>query len=175
MFSIVPPLLAAQAPAPKSPHLVLRQHLALDSIFRTNFGRRGVVVGNTARTLIGAIIFGLAMTSAATAGPWEEVTAADQRGDYVAAVKILRRLAKSGDALAQASLGAAYSEGKGVTQDYAEAVKWYRAAAEQGNSGAQNNLGIMYDKGKGVPQDYAEAVKWYRRSAEQSNAGGQTI
>jgi len=97
-------------------------------------------VDKTARTIVGAIILGLAVSSAASAGPWEDAAASSQRGDYVAAVKTLRRLAESGDARAQASLGAAYSEGKGAPQDYAEAVKWYRRAAEQSHARAQHNL-----------------------------------
>ena len=78
--------------------------------------------------------------------------------------------AKTGDAIAEYTLGNMYSAGKGVSRDYAEAVKWYRKAAEQGYVRAQESLGFMYEKGQGIPRDYAEAIKWFRKAAEQGDA-----
>ena len=84
-----------------------------------------------------------------------------------------RRLAESGDARAQYTLGLMSANGYGVERDYEEAVKWYRKSAEQGNAIAQNNLAVMYTNGYGVERDYEEAVKWYLKSAEQGNAIAQ--
>lgn len=79
----------------------------------------------------------------------------------------LRQAAEQGDAKAQAVLGAAYAEGRGVRKDDVEAVRWYRLAAEQGNASAQNSLGGMYANGRGVLKDDAEAVRCFRKAAEQ--------
>jgi hypothetical protein len=66
----------------------------------------------TARKIVGAIIIALAVIDAASAGPWEDAAIYNQRGDYAAAAKILRRLAEGGDARAQMSLGAMYNLGR---------------------------------------------------------------
>jgi uncharacterized protein len=105
-------------------------------------------VRKTALILVGAFIFGLGGISAASAGLWEEATAASQRGNYAAAIKILRRLADGGDTRAQASLGIMYEEGKGVPQNYSEAVNWYRRSATKGDATGQYDLGLMYVEGK---------------------------
>ena len=56
--------------------------------------------------------------------------AAYSRGDYAAALRLIRPLADKGNANAQHNLGALYVEGRGVPQNDAEAMKWYRLAAE---------------------------------------------
>lgn len=94
-------------------------------------------------------------------------------GDYAAAFKQWKVLAKQGNTLAQFSVGYMYYEGKGATRDYKDAVKWYRKAAEQGHADAQFNLGQMYRRGQGVTQGHKEAAKWYRKAAEQGDAKGQ--
>ena len=48
----------------------------------------------------------------------------------------VRAKAEKGEADAQALLGFAYWDGKGVPQDYAQAYKWLTLAAEQGNKDA---------------------------------------
>jgi TPR repeat protein len=100
-----------------------------------------------------------------------------ERGDYVAALRELRPLAKKGDAAAQLNLGNMYLLGQGVPQDYGEAVNWFRRAAEQPDGKAQHlaqiNLGNLYFNGLGVRQDYLEAAKWYRMAADQGDAEAQ--
>ena len=104
--------------------------------------------------------FLLAVNGLATGGI-NEGDAAYKQGDYDAALREWRPLAKQGDAGAQLNLGFMYDNGYGVPQDYKEAIKWYRRAAEQGNDRAQYNLGLMYDSGFGVPQNYVQAHMWY--------------
>jgi TPR repeat protein len=105
-----------------------------------------------ALTLLGAIIFAIAVVNIAAAGSYEEAMAAYERGDYVTAMRLLRPLAEQDNAYAQYKLGEMYDFGRGVPQNYAEAMKRYRKAAEQGNADAQDMLGIMYGLGLGVPQ-----------------------
>jgi uncharacterized protein len=104
---------------------------------------------------------------------FEDAAAAYDRGDYATALRLMRPLADQGDARAQAALGFAYYDGKGVAVNYAEAAAWYRLAADQGNAIAQDELGRMYYEARGVPQDYAMAASWSRLAADQGIALAQ--
>ncbi len=121
------------------------------------------------RHAIIAVLLLAALAGTAVAGPSEDAYLAYERGDYATALRLLRPLAKQGDAGAQHNFGFMYANGQGVPQDYAEAARWYRRAAEQGHVGGQLKLGFTYANGWGVPRDYAEAVKWYRLAAEQGH------
>ena len=123
-------------------------------------------------TLAASLIL-VSMAAIAVAGPFEDVLAAAERGDYSTANWLLRPLADQGNAVAQFDLGFMYDTGHGVMQDYGEAMRWYRLAAQQGNALAQYNLGFMYANGHGVSQAYAEAAKWYLLSAEQGYTWAQ--
>ena len=102
---------------------------------------------------------------APAAAPYEDASAAHDRGDYATALRLVRPLAAQGHAAAQNNLGIMYVYGQGVPQDDAEAIKWFRKAAAQGHAPAQNNLGIMYRNGQGVPQDYVQAYVWFNLAA----------
>jgi TPR repeat protein len=134
----------------------------------------GMGIAMKTNLLLLAIVYSLAVTSFAAANPFDDASAAYERGDYVQAIKTFRQLAEQGHQWAQRRLGLIYAEGKGVPQDYQEAVKWYRLAAAQGNTSAQYSLGLAYEKGQGVPQDYQEAVKWYRLAAAREDQWAQT-
>jgi uncharacterized protein len=123
-------------------------------------------------TLVASLMV-LAVAAIATAGPFEDVFAAVERGDYSTAHWLLRPLADQGNAVAQFDLGFMYDTGHGVMQDYGEAMRWYRLAAQQGDALAQYNLGFMYANGHGVSQAYAEAAKWYLLSAQQGYTWAQ--
>jgi TPR repeat protein len=102
-------------------------------------------------------------TSPARAGELEDASAARARGDYAAALRLLRPLAEKGGAEAQNNLGVMYFQGIGVAKDLKEAEKWYRMAAEQGHPAAQSGLGLI----KLMSKDYKEAAKWIQLSADQ--------
>ena len=121
------------------------------------------------KLLLLAILYILVTSSFAAANPFDDASAAYERGDYVQAVKVFRQLAEQGHQWAQRRLGSMYAEGRGVPQDYREALKWYRVAAAQGYAPAEYSLGLAYEEGRGVGQDYQEAVKWYRLAAAQGN------
>jgi hypothetical protein len=125
-------------------------------------------------SLLLAIFYLLGTTSFAAANPFDDASAAYERGDYVQAMKLFRQLAEKGHQWAQRRVGSMYAEGKGVPQDYQEAVKWYRLAAAQGNVPAQYSLGLAYENGQGVPQDYQEAINWYRLAAVREDEWAQT-
>jgi TPR repeat protein len=74
--------------------------------------------------------FLFALTNHAMADPLSDSwSAAYDAGDYVKAEKLLRPLAKHGDALAQFNLGFMYANGQGVPQDYVLAYMWADVAA----------------------------------------------
>src|SRR5215471_4224598 len=125
-------------------------------------------------SLLLAILCLLATSSFAASTPFDDASAAYERGDYVQAMKLFRQLAEPGNPWAQRRVGSMYAEGKGVPQDYEEAVKWYRLAAAQKNTPAQYSLGLAYEKGQGVQQDFHEAANWYRIAAAQEDEWAQT-
>ncbi|MET0732367.1 MAG: tetratricopeptide repeat protein [Casimicrobiaceae bacterium] len=103
----------------------------------------------------------------------EDTKALIDRGEYAAALRVLRELAAQGDAEAQYTIGSMYGTGRGVTKNYAEAVRWIRQAAEKGHAPAQYDLAIMHRDAVGVAKDNAETMRWYRKAADQGFAHAQ--
>ena len=97
-------------------------------------------------------------------------TATNNRAEYEANAKELRKTAEEGDASAQNALGLLYYGGRGVPQDSRQAKQWFEKAAEQGHAGAQVNLGTLYLHGHGAPQSAQMALFWFRGAAEQGDA-----
>ena len=106
--------------------------------------------------------------------PLEAAGQAFDRGDYEQAFSLLVPLAEHGDARAQATLGAMYLSGLGVTKDDSKAVYWTRKAADAGNPKAQTNLGLIYFYGRGVPQDDTQAAEWLKKAAIRGNASARS-
>ena len=110
----------------------------------------------------------LTQPAANSTSAYADASAAINREDYAAALRIVQPLADQGEAKFQGLLGLMYSEGWGVTQSYGEAMRWYRRAADQGDALAQSFVGFMYRDGKGVAKDYVRAYVWFNLAA-QSN------
>ena len=111
------------------------------------------------------------LTSAACADIEQAVdTSKNNRAEYEATAKELRKSAEEGDASAQFRLGQLYDEGTGVSQDYGQAKEWFEKAAKQGHVGAQVNLGTLYLQGEGAPRSAQMALFWLSRAAEQGHA-----
>jgi uncharacterized protein len=90
-----------------------------------------------------------------------------ERQDYEQAVRLLRPLAESGNAMAQNNIGTLYQLGLGVQRDLQEAVKWLKLAVDQGDGSAAHNLGTIYLTGfPEMPIDQNESKKWYRKARE---------
>ena len=88
-------------------------------------------------------------------------------------LKAVQAKADKGDAEAQLSLAAYYSNGIGVPRDPGKATKMLRKAAEQGLARAQCLLGLNYANGEGVKMDKVEAARWLHKAAEQGLAEAQ--
>jgi TPR repeat protein len=93
--------------------------------------------------------------------------------DFTRAADWYRKLAKTGDARAQTSLGLMYARGYGVTKNLAEAHRWWNFAAAQNDPGAQFNLGLTYIQGEGVAADPARAARWFREAARRGHVQAQ--
>jgi len=117
--------------------------------------------------------FVAAAAQAAAASDGDAAAGAMRRGDYPAAVALLRPLAETGDARAQLLLGALHRDGRGVAPDAARAVELFIAAAEQGDARAQANLGEALFQGRGTPRDRAEAFRWFAAAAAQGDVQAQ--
>src|SRR3954466_3750503 len=90
---------------------------------------------------IGALLIAqLLGTSAAFAGPWEDGMAAYNRGDYVPAMRVFRRLAEQGNAKAQNVLGVMFRKGEGTPKNPARAHMWFSFAAKRGDAKAKAEL-----------------------------------
>jgi tetratricopeptide (TPR) repeat protein len=70
---------------------------------------------------------------------------------------------------AYATLGVAYSRGKGVAQDYEKAVECFRTAAAANDAYGQQWLGSAYLLGQGVEEDHDKAFHYLRLAAAQGN------
>ena len=79
-----------------------------------------------------AILMFAEMTALAVADPFEDGLDAFNAADYAQAYAIWWRLAKDGDAKAEASLGFMYYSGKGVRRDDEQSLYWFRRAADAG-------------------------------------------
>lgn len=84
-----------------------------------------------------------------------------------------RRVAETGDSIAQTLMGYLYRFGKGVAQNNQEAAMWLQKAAENKNTAAQTFIGHICREGIGVPQNYSEAVRWYQKAADKGHAPAQ--
>jgi len=88
-------------------------------------------------------------------------------------VSRLRKLADSGTAWAQFTMGVVSALGRGCRQDGAVAQQWFSKAAQQGHARAQFHLGMWHQSGVGGPVDPREAARWHRRAANQGYGPAQ--
>ena len=79
-------------------------------------------------------------SAGAVAGPWEDGTAAYNRGDYMPAIRLFRPLAEQGNARAQHLIGVMYHKGEGVTRNQVRAFAWFSMAAAHGDGDAKSKL-----------------------------------
>lgn len=83
------------------------------------------------------------------------------------AVEVIKDLAEKGNDYAQALLGQAYTEGRGIEKNYNEALKWLHKSAEQNNDFGKYSLGRMYYNGFGVEQNYVMAAKLFYQASRK--------
>lgn len=112
-----------------------------------------------------ASFFILSLALPAPAGPFEDGTAAYQRGDYAEAVRHYREAADQGLPAAMLLIGYMHENGLGLDRDLGEALFWYRKSAEAGEGMAMFNIGVFYRDGRGVKADQKEAFRWFSRAA----------
>ena len=89
-------------------------------------------------------------------------------GRHQQALAEWRRLAQSGDSLAQYHLGIRYLKGEGVPQSRATALDWLRRSADGGSVRSNELLGTLLMSSNGFTPDYDEAL---RRLTVAANGG----
>ena len=91
------------------------------------------------------------------------------KGNFKAAFKYWKPLAKDGIPEAQLGLGLLYGKGQGLLQDYKVSVKWFKLAADQGNKDAQFYIGMAYINGISYKKNYSFAYMWLSVAAIREN------
>lgn len=116
----------------------------------------------------GIIILLFAVLSAACVSPSsiKEVSRLQASNKIAAANEMLLDLAKSGDVVAQAWLGAMYASGTKIDRDFKKSFYWQRKAAQQGHVIAQYSVAVLYARGKGTIKNNKQAVYWFRKAAD---------
>ena len=76
------------------------------------------------------------------------------------------KVAESGNAYLQRSMGDLYYNGYGVAQDYQKALEWYQKSMHNGSSWAMEKIAKCYEEGKGTEKDYEKALQLRRKAAE---------
>jgi len=86
-----------------------------------------------------------------------------------AAIRIMRKAAKHGEALAQFKLGMYLRKKHRTTEDKKESEKWFGAALKQYKANSDSSLysasqvAFMYKSGLGVKQDFKESARRYKK------------
>lgn len=93
-------------------------------------------------------------------------------GGGVEALRLFRKAARMGDAVAMCNVAEMFREGKGVERDDIEAIKWLARAAEAGDDHAQVLLARRYAVGDGVLQDKFMGLKWAARAGRRGSLEG---
>lgn len=124
-------------------------------------------------TLAAALALAFAFSPSVMAGPFEDGSAAYEKGDYGTAMTLLRPLAEQGNLGAEEYVGVMYLNGFGVAKNEAEAINWILEAADNGNAEAQTLLGNAFFYGWGVRVDLNRSARWLRRAADQGYAKAQ--
>ena len=83
------------------------------------------------------------------------------------------KAAIQGHAKAQAGLGLAYVNGRGVTKNDILGVEWLQKASEQGDADAQLELGWLYQDKRGMPSDPTKLLRWREHAADRGFAHAQ--
>ena len=106
------------------------------------------------------LIVAMALPLASRGDAYEEAMDELTEGEFRAAFRDFKRLARMDHTEAQYQLGMLYLFGKGVGQDVEQGIEWLKRAAENGYYLAANELGQIYLAGRGVAPNEQEAMKW---------------
>lgn len=106
-----------------------------------------------------------------------EIAASGRKEWETAMDKACQKLAESGSAVAQFTLGDFYETLGAVPKNgdqvaYDKAFAWYRKAAAKDYGPAAYRLGEMYKNGTGVPKDVHTATSWYEKAATEDDVEG---
>lgn len=113
----------------------------------------------------------LIVSAGEASSPIERAQQKIAAGEGQAALRLLRPLARHGDAEAAYWLGRLYFyDEAGVARNDRESFRWFSLAAQAGHAGGQYKLGSLYYLGRGVPRDVGLALRWWAKAALQGHA-----
>ena len=112
----------------------------------------------------------LVSTHSALADPIDDAVDADRRGDFRAALAIIRPLVDQGDSTAEAILREMYTNGHAGRVDFQEAERLVFQSVRKGDREGRAFLGLMYKNGWGVQKDELAAAYWSELSSNNSQA-----
>lgn len=92
-----------------------------------------------------------------------------KRGDFTAAIPLLRSAIRKDDERAMGLMAALTAFGRGVEQNVEEACCWFRQAAVRGHVESQAALGLCLATGVGTRVDRHEAAYWLYRASKAGN------
>jgi hypothetical protein len=95
-------------------------------------------------------------------------------GNRRESMRMARRSADGGYALAQYNLGIAYLKGESLGKNPVEAVALLRQASQKGHMLAQYALAVLHHRGEDVARDLPTAAHYYKLAAEQGKAEAQS-
>ena len=148
---------------------LLKQHN-----MRPTYVSKGISQSRSGAHYRAALVILLSVATPLLAGTLDDAAAAIDRGNDVAARRLLLPRAENGNARAQSMLGILlYKSARLKGHDYATSVTWIRKAATQGDAVGQAFLGTLLSEGKIVPGDMSEAIKWFRKAAAQGNVDAE--
>ncbi len=135
--------------------------------------KRMRTVGHIIGQLLGIAAVLSYLGSADVRADFQDGLAAYRRGQFEAAFREWRPLARAGNMLAQHNLAYMYQYGQGVPHDANKAIAWYRRSAEAGHVDAAFNLAQIFWQGQVIRRDFELAAHWYRWAAERGDAEAQ--
>ena len=115
-------------------------------------------------------IFLLASPYSVFADRIDDAVDADRRGDFGAALAIIRPLVDQGDPTAQAILAEMYANGHAGRVDYQEAERLVFQSVRKGDREGRGFLALMYKNGWGVQRDELAAAYWSELASNNSQA-----
>jgi uncharacterized protein len=131
------------------------------------------------RTFATILLLGIGFTMSAHAQSADEINAQAKeqltRGNFEAAMPLLRKAAELGHPEAQYNLGIAFLGGEGVAKDEVQGISWLKKSAAQQNVNAQYMVARCYAKGYGVASDMKQALEWYLKAAENNDVEAQLV
>lgn len=125
--------------------------------------------------IVAVVVVGLGNVSGyANVETVQSVYSQYQKGNFLTALQQAKRLAKNGDAAAQALVAEIYWNGQGISKNQNIAIVWYQTAADNGHIPAQFRYAQILANGEGgITKDTQKAKIMFTSAAKNGNHKAQ--